>query len=306
MEIGTALSDTADGAWKAPIPFFEAPLEDHAEWQPASHRLARLLTSITRRGRDSLSKRWPLRLWIVRHGESSGNVAREAAHAAGLPHIEISNRDVDVPLSSLGLRQSAALGRWFAALPPDTKPQIVLCSPYLRAQSTAEAIGKASGFAESCTGMVIDERLREKEFGILDRLTRLGIEQRHPELASSRQLVGKFYYRPPAGESWCDVILRLRSVLDTISLHYGNKHVLIVAHQVVVLCLRYLLENMDEKTILAIDAEGDVANCAVTEYVFDERREGGSLVLAKYNFVAPLEQQGTPVTSSPDANVAAR
>jgi broad specificity phosphatase PhoE len=55
---------------------------------------------------------------------------------------------------------------------------------------------------------------------------------------------------PPAGESWCDVILRLRSVLDTISLHYRGKRVLIVGHQVVVLCLRYLLENMDEQTIL--------------------------------------------------------
>ena len=125
----------------------------------------------------------------------------------------------------------------------------MLSSPYLRAQSTAKAIGKAEGFSNSFSNLIIDERLREKEFGILDRLTRLGIEQRHPELAASRQLVGKFYYRPPAGESWCDVILRLRSVLDTISLHHGGKHVLIVAHQVVVLCMRYLLENMDEKTI---------------------------------------------------------
>ena len=191
-------------------------------------------------------------------------------------------------------------------MPADTRPEIVLSSPYLRAQATAEAIGKGSGFAGGFSGLVVDERLREKEFGVLDRLTRLGIEQRHPELAASRQLVGKFYYRPPAGESWCDVILRLRSVLDTLSLHYGGKHVLIVAHQVVVLCLRYLLENMDEKTILAIDAEGDVANCAVTEYVFDGKKDGGALVLTKYNFVAPLEREGAPVTSSPDANVAAR
>jgi broad specificity phosphatase PhoE len=154
--------------------------------------------------------------------------------------------------------------------------------------------------------MVVDERLREKEFGILDRLTKLGIERRHPELAASRQLVGKFYYRPPAGESWCDVILRLRSVLDTISLHYEGKRVLIVAHQVVVLCMRYLIEKMDEKTILAIDAQGDVANCAVTEYVLDRKKPGGSLVLTKYNFVAPLERDGALVTSSPDANVAAR
>ncbi|MBR1272771.1 histidine phosphatase family protein [Bradyrhizobium sp. AUGA SZCCT0222] len=253
-----------------------------------------------------MSKRWPSKLWVVRHGESAGNVARDAAHAAGLPDIDISARDVDVPLSTLGQRQSNALGRWFAALPPEERPEIVLTSPYLRAQSTAAAIGKASGFSANFCSLVIDERLREKEFGILDRLTRLGIEQRHPELAASRQLVGKFYYRPPAGESWCDVILRLRSVLDTISLHYGGKHVLIVAHQVVVLCMRYLLEKMDEKTILAIDAEADVANCAVTEYVFDENKEGGSLVLTKYNFVAPLEREGAPVTSLPDANVAAR
>ena len=183
----------------------------------------------------------------------------------------------------------------------------MLSSPYLRAQSTAKAIGKAEGFSNCFSNLVIDERLREKEFGILDRLTRIGIEQRHPELAASRQLVGKFYYRPPAGESWCDVILRLRSVLDTISLHHRGKRVLIVAHQVVVLCMRYLLENLDEKTILAIDAEGDVANCAVTEYVFDGKKEGGgSLVLTKYNFVAPLEREGAPVTSSPDAKVAAR
>ena len=253
-----------------------------------------------------MSKRWPSKLWIVRHGESAGNVARDAAHAARLPDIDISARDVDVPLSHLGQRQSRALGRWFAALPRDRKPEIVLSSPYLRAQSTAEAIRKASGFADGFSGVLIDERLREKEFGILDRLTRLGIEQRHPELAASRQLIGKFYYRPPGGESWCDVILRLRSVLDTISLHYGGNHVLIVAHQVVVLCMRYLLENMDEKTILEIDAEGDVANCAVTEYVFDERKDGGSLVLTKYNFVAPLEGEGAQITSSPDANVAAR
>jgi probable phosphoglycerate mutase len=190
---------------------------------------------------------------------------------------------------------------------PNERPDVVLSSPYLRAQSTAAAVQESSGFAANFAGLVIDERLREKEFGILDRLTRLGIDQRHPEQAASRRLVGKFYFRPPAGESWCDVILRLRSMLDTISLHYRGKRVLIVAHQVVVLCMRYVLENMDEETILAIDAEGDVANCAITEYSFELGKDGeGSLVLKKYNFVAPLEREGAPVTFTPDANVAAR
>ena len=60
------------------------------------------------------STRWPETLWIVRHGESAGNLARAAATAARLPIIDIEGRDVDVPLSELGERQSRALGRWFS------------------------------------------------------------------------------------------------------------------------------------------------------------------------------------------------
>ena len=115
--------------------------------------------------------------------------------------------------------------------------------------------------------------------------------------------MGKFYHRPPGGESWCDVILRLRAALDTLSLHHRDERVLIVGHQVVVLCLRYLLEGLTEAEILAIDAEGDVANCGLTTYARDK---GGALTLRGYNFVAPLEDAGAPVTTAPDAKVAAR
>ena len=113
---------------------------------------------------------WPAKLWIVRHGESAGNVARDAAHSAGLADIEIDVRDVDVPLSPLGKVQAKALGHWFASMAPEARPQIVLSSPYLRARLTAEAVRRAGGLAGK-TDIVVDERLREKEFGILDRLT---------------------------------------------------------------------------------------------------------------------------------------
>ena len=49
------------------------------------------------------------------------------------------------------------------------------------------------------------------------------------------------------------MILRLRSALDTILLLYGGRRVLVVGHQVVVLCMRYLLEQMTEEQILAVD-----------------------------------------------------
>jgi len=254
-----------------------------------------------------MRQRWPERLWIVRHGQSAGNVARDAAHAAGSPIIDIPQRDMDVPLSELGQQQADALGRWFAKLPDADKPEVVLSSPYVRARQTVQAICEAGGMSGDKRPPIVDERLREREFGVFDRLTTSGIKARFPDLAEHRALLGKFYHRAPGGESWADVILRLRSGLDTISLHYADRRVLIVCHQVVVLCLRYILEEMDEATILAIDRQGDVVNCGVCEYEFEP--DDAKLCvpkLVRYNFAAPLVDQDAKVTSEPDAMVAAR
>ena len=254
-----------------------------------------------------MRQRWPEKLWIVRHGQSAGNVARDAAHEAGLAMIDIALRDVDVPLSALGEEQAGALGRWFAALPEAEKPEVVLSSPYVRARQTAKAICKAGGVMESARQPIVDERLREREFGVFGRLTPNGIREKHPDLAEHRSLLGKFYFRAPGGESWADVILRLRGALDTISLHHADRRVLIVCHQVLVLCLRYILEEMDEAAILTIDQEGDVVNCGVCEYEFEPDDAAACVPkLVRYNFAAPLVEEAAPVTSAPDAMVATR
>ncbi|GAB3391822.1 histidine phosphatase family protein [Massilia agri] len=246
-----------------------------------------------------MEQKWPQEIWLVRHGQSAGNVARELAEASAGHRIDIADRDVDVPLSELGERQSQALGSWFAALPPEQQPTVVLHSPYVRAAETAnilmQRLDRDKLVVES------DERLREKEFGILDRLTTHGIAHHYPELYEQRQHVGKFYFRPPGGESWCDVILRLRSVIDTLNREYCRERVLIVAHQVTVNCFRYLFERMSEKAILDFDRAGDVPNCSVTSYEYDPTLgKGGHLALRLVNFVAPLEATGTPVTASKD------
>jgi broad specificity phosphatase PhoE len=250
---------------------------------------------------------WPERLWIVRHGESAGNVARDAAHAAGAARIAIGTRDVDVPLSERGEEQARALGQWFARGEAHGRPDVLLASPYLRAMDTARLFRENGGTAFPDEPICIDERLREKEFGILDGLTTSGITQLLPEQAEFRRLLGKFYHRPPGGESWCDVIFRLRSLMDTVGLHYGERRVMIVAHQVVVLCLRYVIERMSEAEILEIDRQGDVANCSVTEYRFDptQGRDGG-LSLVRYNETAPVEESTVSVTSEPDRSAGVR
>ena len=253
-----------------------------------------------------MTPQFPQTLWVVRHGQSAGNVARDAAEAQGLHVIDIPTRDIDVTLSDLGRQQSESLGRWFGDLAPAARPEVVLCSPYVRAAETARLLLKSAAIAGHVT-LRMDERLREKEFGILDRLTYFGIQQKYPELSEQRSHVGKFYFRPPGGESWCDVILRLRSLLEMITREYAGKRVLVVAHQVIVNCMRYLVEQMDEAQILGIDRLGDVPNCAVTSYVLAPgENDNGLLKLELVNFLAPLEQAGTPITSEPDAATTAK
>ena len=246
-----------------------------------------------------MEQKWPQEIWVVRHGQSAGNVARDLAEAAAGHRIDIAERDVDVPLSDLGERQSDALGAWFAALPAAQRPTVVLHSPYVRATETANLVMRHLDRDELCVRE--DERLREKEFGVLDRLTTHGIAHDFPDLYEQRHHVGKFYFRPPGGESWCDVILRLRSVMDTIEREFAGERVLIVAHQVTVNCFRYLFEHLTEAQILEFDRNGDVPNCSVTSYEFDpEAGKRGDLALRLVNFVAPLEETGTPVTAAKD------
>ena len=137
---------------------------------------------------------WPDRLWIVRHGQSAGNVARDLAERDGLPLIELATRDADVPLSPLGEQQAAALAHWFEGMPPSERPNIFLTSPFVRAQQTCMAV--ARGVAFDADDVQVDERF-EKEFGILDRYTRHGIIEKFPELRRATQARRQVLF-PPA------------------------------------------------------------------------------------------------------------
>src|SRR5437773_7607511 len=104
---------------------------------------------------------WPARLWLVRHGESAGNVARSAAEAAGLSMIDIADRDMDVPLSALGRKQARALGRWFAKKSDRERPSVVFVSPYVRARETTALLREEARLGGEGLLEIVDERLRE-------------------------------------------------------------------------------------------------------------------------------------------------
>lgn len=228
-------------------------------------------------------------LWLVRHGESMGNIAATRAEIEGREAISLEWRDADVPLSDTGVDQAVALGMRLCTIDP--APQIAWVSPYVRAQQTfalAVADGPAIG------AVFADDRLRDRELGILDLLTRKGVAARHPEEAERRAHLGKYYHRPPGGESWADVALRLRSFLRDAADSPATAG-LVVAHDAVVMLLIAILTRMDEAELLAFAAANTVLNASITRL----RRDGPEWVLEEFSNVDHLEREGADVTVHP-------
>ncbi|GIE90902.1 histidine phosphatase family protein [Actinoplanes regularis] len=232
-------------------------------------------------------------LGILRHGQSSGNVAAQAAETAGLDVIDIPERDADVPLSDIGREQAQAVGRWFIDLLEQDRPEVAVVSPYLRTRQTADL-----ALTELDIPVVIDERLRDRELGVLDLLTTAGVTNRLPDEALRRRRLGKFYYRPPGGESWVDVLLRLRSLLHDLRADHPAGRVLLVGHEAIVLLVRYLIESLTEAELMDIVRGTTVANCSISVW----RRDGAVLRPELFNHVEHLRVKGVPSTRQEDVH----
>ncbi|WP_314038560.1 histidine phosphatase family protein [Dietzia sp. CH92] len=245
------------------------------------------------------------RLTLIRHGQSIGNVADDRARAAGAHRLDLDHRDADTPLSEAGTDQARAVGRWLGELPEEVRPTVWLTSPYRRAADTAslalEAAGGAGGGAGGGATLLTDERLRERDLGILDGYTGRGIRERYPEEAERRDRIGKFYYRPPGGESWTDVLLRVRYLLTDLRQQYAGERVCVFSHQAVIMCFRVALEQMAEKDVLTVDREDPLPNCSVTTYRLAAEGPTGSgagerLQLERYADTTAVERADAPTT----------
>ena len=223
----------------------------------------------------------PKKLWLVRHGESLANLARHKAEAEGLPEIDFPFREPDVPLSELGRQQASETGKWLSAFSKENKPTRIYVSPFARTLESAKLVADAVGLNGITT--IVDERLREREMGIFDRLTKIGALQKYPDEYARRERVGKYYYRAPGGENWCDVILRVRSFWHDLLENETAENVLIVTHEVVIRCFRCVIESLAETQIMEIDRLSDIKNGAITEYEIQEIPPG--LKLLQDNFL---------------------
>ena len=228
----------------------------------------------------------------MRHGESMGNRADEAARRSGAERLDLDLRDADVELSPTGQEQAAAVGRWMAEADHEWRPSVALSSPYRRAAETARVAVRDAGL-----DLHLDERLRERDLGIFDGLTGRGIRARHPEEAERRTKLGKFYYQPPSGESWADVVLRVRSLLTDLRHGYDGERVWLFTHQAVIMAFRYVLEGIDEQQLLEIDREVQIPNASLTRLL----RTGDRFELDTFADTRAVEATDAEVTEEESA-----
>lgn len=237
--------------------------------------------------------KWPKRLVIVRHGQSEQNVALDAMELTK-SQLELlvdslrQTRDADIALTPIGMWQAEKTGKYLA----DTEPfDICLVSPYKRTLQTAGQIVAQFPYA---VRTFKDDRLREKEFGMLHGLTKEEIRTLHPREHFARQRDGKYWYSLPGGENYPAVGMRVHGVGDKLSRDWAGNNVLIVTHHVPCVMFRAMYEHLDEAQVLAL---GDVPNCGISEYRLDRSKvPEGRLGLVQWNKVAyDMNQAPKPV-----------
>jgi len=147
-------------------------------------------------------------IYLLRHGEV---VLAETRRFIG--HL-------DVPLSALGERQSAAQAARLASV----RLAAVFASDLVRARRTCEIIGAPHGLTPT-----VVPALREMAMGRWDGLTAAEIRQREPaKFADWMSRVGEFPF--PDGESVPDLEARAWPAFESIVETHAGRAIAVVAH----------------------------------------------------------------------------
>ncbi|MDR1170786.1 MAG: histidine phosphatase family protein [Prevotellaceae bacterium] len=157
-------------------------------------------------------------IFLMRHAHSAGN-----GDLAMYRHIP----DHAIPLSGKGEVQAIEAGIQFAAFLSQSQSLIGIqemrlwYSPYLRTKQTRNGLLEGMGNA---TDVFKDQRehilLAEQNFGLFDGLTNEECDEKYPEESRKYNLCaeynGRFYAKPPNGESRYDVCVRIHQFFGTI------------------------------------------------------------------------------------------
>ncbi len=148
------------------------------------------------------------RLLLIRHAESEGN------------RDQVFTATPFVPLTPRGRLQAHAAASWMAAR---YSPFRVVTSPYQRARETTSIIAEVLQLP-----IVVEEDLRERDYGSL-----AGLAYATPRPGYDRERY--WIWRPDAGETLEEVLVRVGAVLDRVAAAAPGGDVVVVSHGAVMM-----------------------------------------------------------------------
>jgi probable phosphoglycerate mutase len=167
------------------------------------------------------------KLYFVRHGETDWNAERR-----------LQGRR-DIPLNALGRRQAARSGELLAnllAIGGVTPQQFAFtASPLSRARETMEIMRTELGVPPQ--DYTVDARLAELSFGKWEGLTYKEVRALDRSVLATRER-DKWNFQPPGGESYAQLLVRVREWHDgmtgdtIIAAHGGVARALLVLYAV--------------------------------------------------------------------------
>ena len=169
-----------------------------------------------------------MRIFLVRHGESLGNVDK-SVHAK-LPDHAIS-------LSERGREQARAAGAFLANYCRGTDRIRIWTSPYRRTRETAQHI------FDALERYPVDIRehfnLCEQQFGLFDGISDEDLPHRFPQehayYAMCEEHEGRFWARMPLGERRFDVAIRIHQAFGTFhrdAERHDIRNLIVICHGV--------------------------------------------------------------------------
>lgn len=234
----------------------------------------------------------PNNLFLVRHGQSEGNLARKKFQESGdesfLTDEFLGLHESQYALTDLGVSQAKKAGKWLLENKYDVFDRM-LVSNNVRAMQTAAYLNLANA------NWMIDFNLRERDGGLFNVMTP---SKRDLKYSDQQKFYNTqpFLYRPPQGESIADVCQRIKIVLDTLARECDGKDVIIVCHGHVMRAFRIILERMSlNKTneyLLTEEEWGKVPNCSVIHYTRVNPNDGKSTILEHFGWTRIIRPAG--------------
>lgn len=199
-----------------------------------------------------------MRIHLVRHGESEGNVKNWDYSVAG---------DHKVRLTQNGFNQARQAGVKLGKELLDRS--LIYCSPFMRTRETLQCILDGAGVNEALR-VYEDSRLRETDAGY----------ENYEAQKEHRKVHGHYYYRFNGGESPADCSDRISSFLESMMRQVERKKksdIVIVSHGLAIRCfvMRFLHMRVEEFEALANPHNCDIITIDLFENLSNPQFRSG-------------------------------